>query len=64
MKIRVIKSNPLPGQNSIHHLVGKEFDVLDGHRPLWDDGDGAVSVESKKFGGVIRLNKDEYEVVG
>jgi hypothetical protein len=60
MRVRVIRSKPADkGQCPIKNLIGKEFTVIG--KP--DEEDGSVAVNCKEFGGRIRLNKEEYEVI-
>jgi hypothetical protein len=60
MKVKVVKSEPADkGQCSIENLIGKQFKVIG--KP--DEEDGSVSVRSYEFGGIIKLNKIEYEEV-
>lgn len=62
MRIRVIMNKPKYYQDtdaeSVENIIGQEFDVLD-----YDEELGEVSINSEQHGGIIVLNKEEYEVV-
>ena len=61
MRVKVIASKPQDkAQASIHQLIGKTFKVIG--EVDHENGD-TVSVRSFLFGGIIVLNKDEYEVI-
>jgi len=59
MQVKVIKSEPLPNQDAIGSLIGLVFNVIG----TPDEEDGSVSVNSPEWGGIICLNKTEYEEV-
>ena len=61
MKIKVIANHPQKGQDSIKHLIGKVYDVIN-----FDKESNEVQVESKEFDGtdgIIILNKREWKRV-
>lgn len=57
-RIRIVASYPEAGQDRIDLLIGEEYAVKH-----FDSETKCVEVESDHFGGIIRLNPGEYEVV-
>lgn len=59
--IQVINNNPINDQSDIDILIGKKFNVLT-HWKQENSGlnEGEIQINSKDFGGIICLNKDEY----
>ncbi len=57
MRIRVIANKPRGDQDAIDHLCGQIFDGFD-----FDKEDKSIAIRARAFGGVIRLNKGEYEL--
>lgn len=56
-KMKVIADQPLEGQGSIKHLIGKEYIVK-----FYDKDDESVSVIDGMEGEIV-LNKSEYIVL-
>lgn len=57
MKVKVIADQPLEGQGSIKHLIGKEYTVK-----FYDKDDESVSVIDGMEGEIV-LNKSECIVL-
>lgn len=68
MKIKVVASKPIDGQDEIKELIGKEFETVpyrdydkETRNEMKSLGEVAIHVESER--GNYILNKDEYEVI-
>lgn len=69
MKIKVISKRPDQRkgleQCSITNIIGNVYDVVHTKEYIQDFFEfGEVSIVSAEFGGLIVLNKGEYEIVG
>lgn len=55
VRVKIISSNPKPGEKGIAHLIGKEFDIIS------TDADGHYI----KYGetGSYLINENEFEII-
>lgn len=60
--VKIIASNPAPGQDGILEIVGNTYPISEVERNNGRET-GRVSIIAKEFGGTIVLQKSEYVIV-
>ena len=59
MRVKIIASSPKGDQFGIDSIIGKTYEAV----PREPDDDPGVVVNCAEFGGRIRINPEEYEIV-